>query len=80
MQQQQQQESLNEIWFNLNEMAQVKDDLKATNEFKPNLSSLASALTRAGVGDCQACDVNPPKMYDAPLTFRIVNVDKWPSP
>jgi hypothetical protein len=37
--QQKQEESLKEIQFKLNQMHQVKDDLKATNDFKPNLSS-----------------------------------------
>jgi len=33
-----QEESLNEIQYKLNEFNQVKDDLKSSNEFKPNLS------------------------------------------
>jgi hypothetical protein len=37
--QQKQGDSLKEIQFILNQMHQVKDDLKATNEFKPNLFS-----------------------------------------
>jgi hypothetical protein len=37
--QQKHEESLKEIQFKLNQMHQVKDDLKATNDFKPNLSS-----------------------------------------
>jgi len=37
--QQKQAESLNEIQFKLNEMNQVRDDLKASNYFMPNLSS-----------------------------------------
>jgi hypothetical protein len=37
--QQKQEESLNEIQLKLYVMSQVKDDLKATNKFKPNLSS-----------------------------------------
>ena len=36
--QREQEESLNEIQFKLNEMNRVKDNLMATNEFKPNLS------------------------------------------
>ena len=36
--QQKQEESLNEFQSKLTEMNQVKDDLKATNGFKPNLS------------------------------------------
>ncbi len=36
---QKQEESLDEIQLKLNEMNQVKDNLKATNKFKPNLSS-----------------------------------------
>ncbi len=36
--QQKQDESLNEIQFKLDEINQVKDNLKASNEFKPNLS------------------------------------------
>ena len=35
---QKQEESLNEFQSKLTEMNQIKDDLKATNEFKPNLS------------------------------------------
>jgi hypothetical protein len=38
--QQKQVESLRDIQSKLNEMNQVKDILKATNKFKPNLSSL----------------------------------------
>jgi hypothetical protein len=38
--QRKQEESLNDIQFKLNEMNQVKEFLEATNEFKPNLSSL----------------------------------------
>jgi hypothetical protein len=37
--QQKQDESLRDIQFKLNEMNQVRDDLKASNEFGPNLSS-----------------------------------------
>jgi hypothetical protein len=37
--QQKQEDSLKEIQIKLNEMNQVKDGLKATNKFKPNLSS-----------------------------------------
>jgi hypothetical protein len=37
--QQKQEESLNEIQSKLNEMTKFKEDLKATNEFKPNKSS-----------------------------------------
>jgi hypothetical protein len=37
--QQKQEESLDEILFKLNEMSKMKDQLKTTNEFKPNLSS-----------------------------------------
>jgi hypothetical protein len=37
--QQTQKESLNDIQLKLNQMNQVEDHLKATNEFKPNLSS-----------------------------------------
>jgi hypothetical protein len=36
--QRKQDESLKDIKFKLNQMNQVKDELKATNEFKPNLS------------------------------------------
>jgi hypothetical protein len=38
--QQKQEESLRDIQSKLNEMNQVNDNLEATNEFKPNLSSL----------------------------------------
>jgi hypothetical protein len=38
--QQKQEESLRDIQSKLNEMNQVSDNLEATNEFKPNLSSL----------------------------------------
>ncbi len=37
--QRKQKESLNEIQFKLNEMNQVRDDLKASNYFMPNLFS-----------------------------------------
>jgi hypothetical protein len=37
---QKQEESLNEIQFKLTEMTKIKDNLKVTNEFKSNLSSL----------------------------------------
>jgi hypothetical protein len=37
--QQKQDESLRDIQLKLNEMNQVRDQLKASNEFKPNLSS-----------------------------------------
>jgi hypothetical protein len=37
--QRKQEESLKEIQFKLNQMNQVKDDLNATNDFQPNLSS-----------------------------------------
>ena len=37
--QQKQEESLNEIQFKLNQMTIVKDNLIATNKFKPNLSA-----------------------------------------
>jgi hypothetical protein len=36
---QKQEKSLNEFQLKLNEMTQINDDLKATNEFQPNLSS-----------------------------------------
>ena len=36
--QQKQDESLNKIKFKLNQMNQINDELKATNEFQPNLS------------------------------------------
>ncbi len=32
-----QEESLNEIQFKLNEMTKIKENLKATNKFKPNV-------------------------------------------
>jgi hypothetical protein len=38
--QQKQEESLNDIQLKLAEITKIKDHLKATNEFKPNLSSL----------------------------------------
>jgi hypothetical protein len=38
--QQKKRESLNEIQVKLNEITKIKDNLKATNEFKPNLSLL----------------------------------------
>jgi hypothetical protein len=38
--QRKQDESLNDIQFKLNEMNQVKEFLEATNEYRPNLSSL----------------------------------------
>jgi hypothetical protein len=37
---QKQEKSLNEFQLKLNEMTQINDDLKATNEFQPNLSPL----------------------------------------
>jgi hypothetical protein len=37
---QKQEKSLNEFQFKLNEMTQINDDLKATNEFQPNVSPL----------------------------------------
>ncbi len=39
--QQSQDESLNDIQLKLNQMNQIKDDLKATNSFQPNKSSFA---------------------------------------
>jgi hypothetical protein len=36
--QQKQEESLNEIRFKLNEMTKIKENLKITNEFRPNFS------------------------------------------
>jgi hypothetical protein len=38
--QQKQEESLKEIQSKLNQMTKIKDNLKATNEFKPNSSFL----------------------------------------
>ena len=38
--QQKQQESLKEIQSKLNQMTKIKDNLEATNEFKPNSSFL----------------------------------------
>jgi hypothetical protein len=38
--QQKQEKSLNEFQLKLNEMTQINDDLKATNEFQPNVSPL----------------------------------------
>jgi hypothetical protein len=42
--QQNQDESLNDIQLKLNQMNQVKDDLKATNSFQPNKSSFAKKI------------------------------------
>ena len=44
--QQKHEESLKEIQFKLNQMNQVKDNLKATNQFKPNMYLHSSKMKR----------------------------------
>ncbi len=42
--QQKQEESLKEIQSKLNQMTKIKDNLEATNEFKPNSSFLRQVV------------------------------------